>query len=115
FFFFQAEDGIRDRNVTGVQTCALPISIPVAQGDMEHADMLTDWLESYKPEELFNEDGSPKEIVTENTAKGEHRMAMNPITNGGLDPKRLNLPDYRKFALKFDKPGSVEEIGRAHV
>src|SRR5438067_8942351 len=27
FFFFQAEDGIRDRNVTGVQTCALPISI----------------------------------------------------------------------------------------
>src|SRR5699024_12058944 len=27
-FFFQAEDGIRDRNVTGVQTCALPISVP---------------------------------------------------------------------------------------
>src|SRR5699024_12195450 len=30
--FFQAEDGIRDRNVTGVQTCALPISIPSASG-----------------------------------------------------------------------------------
>src|SRR5437868_8823684 len=30
FFFFQAEDGIRDRNVTGVQTCALPISFPSA-------------------------------------------------------------------------------------
>src|SRR5437868_12967624 len=29
FFFFQAEDGIRDRNVTGVQTCALPISVQV--------------------------------------------------------------------------------------
>src|SRR5207249_7278180 len=28
FFFFQAEDGIRDRNVTGVQTCALPIYLP---------------------------------------------------------------------------------------
>src|SRR5699024_12021438 len=27
-FFFQAEDGIRDRNVTGVQTCALPIYLP---------------------------------------------------------------------------------------
>src|SRR5699024_2699510 len=27
FFFFQAEDGIRDRNVTGVQTCALPICV----------------------------------------------------------------------------------------
>src|SRR5207248_4716996 len=30
FFFFQAEDGIRDRTVTGVQTCALPISSPSA-------------------------------------------------------------------------------------
>src|SRR5207249_8582914 len=30
FFFFQAEDGIRDRNVTGVQTCALPISVDVS-------------------------------------------------------------------------------------
>src|SRR2546430_12504950 len=30
FFFFQAEDGIRDLTVTGVQTCALPISIPAA-------------------------------------------------------------------------------------
>src|SRR3989442_4254776 len=28
FFFFQAEDGIRDADVTGVQTCALPISLP---------------------------------------------------------------------------------------
>ena len=32
FFFFQAEDGIRDRDVTGVQTCALPISIGVYPG-----------------------------------------------------------------------------------
>src|SRR5207248_4695230 len=30
FFFFQAEDGIRDRTVTGVQTCALPISTNMA-------------------------------------------------------------------------------------
>src|SRR5437868_2615010 len=33
FFFFQAEDGIRDRNVTGVQTCALPISVRGVQAD----------------------------------------------------------------------------------
>src|SRR2546426_4198851 len=33
FFFFQAEDGIRDYKVTGVQTCALPISEETAQGD----------------------------------------------------------------------------------
>src|SRR5688572_32481067 len=33
FFFFQAEDGIRDLTVTGVQTCALPISISGCRGD----------------------------------------------------------------------------------
>src|SRR5699024_12027437 len=34
-FFFQAEDGIRDRNVTGVQTCALPISFSTVECDQE--------------------------------------------------------------------------------
>src|SRR5437762_6740441 len=33
FFFFQAEDGIRDTSVTGVQTCALPISSPVSASE----------------------------------------------------------------------------------
>src|SRR5256885_3470593 len=44
FFFFQAEDGIRDYKVTGVQTCALPISAPqrvgavdLPTGSFEHA------------------------------------------------------------------------------
>src|SRR5436305_3196454 len=32
YFFFQAEDGIRDADVTGVQTCALPISVGTAAG-----------------------------------------------------------------------------------
>src|SRR3989440_6935610 len=53
FFFFQAEDGIRDLIVTGVQTCALPISIPLrlrslfrwAQADQELDDELRDHLE----------------------------------------------------------------------
>src|SRR5260370_6954795 len=37
FFFFQAEDGIRDSSVTGVQTCALPISIPQRHSEPEPA------------------------------------------------------------------------------
>src|SRR5690349_23939532 len=35
FFFFQAEDGIRDLYVTGVQTCALPISLPALTSDLQ--------------------------------------------------------------------------------
>jgi xylulose-5-phosphate/fructose-6-phosphate phosphoketolase len=84
------------------------IPIPVSQAHMEHKDMLVNWLKSYKPEELFNEDGSPKDIVLENTVKGDQRMAMNPVTNGGLNPKRLHLPDWRDFAVDVKKPGSVE-------
>src|SRR5699024_12215134 len=42
-FFFQAEDGIRDRNVTGVQTCALPISIDeTAKYPVKDTDFMTD-------------------------------------------------------------------------
>ncbi|MDK7326410.1 phosphoketolase, partial [Lactobacillus mulieris] len=83
--------------------------IPVDQKHMEHKDMLIDWMKSYKPEELFNEDGSPKDIVLENTVQGDQRMAMNPVTNGGINPKRLHLPDWRNYAIDFDKPGSVEK------
>src|SRR5687767_15814192 len=38
-FFFQAEDGIRDKLVTGVQTCALPISKAVVTGDPTQVDL----------------------------------------------------------------------------
>ncbi|WP_240404883.1 phosphoketolase family protein [Lactobacillus jensenii] len=85
------------------------IPIPVDQKHMDHKDMLIDWMKSYKPEELFNEDGSPKDIVLENTVQGDQRMAMNPVTNGGINPKRLHLPDWRNYAIDFDKPGSVEK------
>ena len=83
------------------------IPVPVSQDDMEHKDILVDWLKSYKPEELFDEDGHPVALVEENTPEGNRRMAMNPITNGGIDPKPLVLPNYRDFAIDVQNPGSV--------
>ena len=83
------------------------IPIPVSQDDMEHKDMLVDWMKSYKPEELFDENGHPVALVEENTPEGNRRMAMNPITNGGIDPKPLVLPNYRDFAVDVQTPGSV--------
>src|SRR5258707_10759511 len=58
FFFFQAEDGIRDIGVTGVQTCALPISFPVCYDRLVRAgvigiDRLID-LMSCGPARIFN-------------------------------------------------------------
>src|SRR5215471_15707648 len=43
FFFFQAEDGIRDLYVTGVQTCALPISATFASGNVSVSRDRNDW------------------------------------------------------------------------
>ena len=85
------------------------IPIPVAQDDMEHKDMLINWLKSYKPEELFDENGAPVAKVTANTPEGNKRMAMNPITNGGLDPKPLVMPDYRKYAVDVQGHGVVKK------
>ncbi|MFD1455105.1 phosphoketolase [Levilactobacillus lanxiensis] len=83
------------------------VPIPVAAGDMEHADMLVNWLKSYKPEELFNEDGSVKQEIRDMAPKGEQRMAMNPITNGGIKPEPLKLPDYKKYAVDTTKRGKT--------
>ncbi|WP_125709774.1 phosphoketolase family protein [Companilactobacillus zhongbaensis] len=84
------------------------IPIPVDQNHMEHIDALVDWMKSYKPEELFNDDGSLKDEIAAITPKGNKRMAMNPITNGGVDPQPLDLPDFKNYELKFDKPGQIE-------
>src|SRR5690606_40174772 len=48
FFFFQAEDGIRDFHVTGVQTCALPISLGRQPGLLQHP-----LLRRLQPRQLF--------------------------------------------------------------
>src|SRR5256886_3163948 len=43
FFFFQAEDGIRDLTVTGVQTCALPIFVQCQDGRSQHSNRDVAW------------------------------------------------------------------------
>lgn len=83
------------------------IPVPVDANDMEHADALIDWMKSYHPEELFDDNGKLKSELKDLTPKGERRMAKNPITNGGIDPRALNLPDYHNYCLKFPKPGTV--------
>src|SRR6266446_3419001 len=59
FFFFQAEDGIRDYKVTGVQTCALPISnqYPVKKIDNDHWEVTFDKIFSPGHEIGFSPDG----------------------------------------------------------
>lgn len=81
------------------------IPIPVDQADMQHSDALVDWLKSYKPEELFDENGKLKPEIAAIAPKGDKRMAANPITNGGVKPHDLRLPDYRNYAVDTTKRG----------
>lgn len=83
------------------------VPIPVDQNHMEHVDSLIEWLESYKPEELFEDNGRLKPEIAEMAPKGNKRMAMNPVTNAGSLIKDLRLPDFRKYALDNSKPGKV--------
>src|SRR5260221_6457027 len=65
FFFFQAEDGIRDHCVTGVQTCALPILIPQRLDDPELIcfDVLRIWSENFVPIDTENIEADQLRII----------------------------------------------------
>jgi xylulose-5-phosphate/fructose-6-phosphate phosphoketolase len=74
----------------------------------DHLRMLEEWMKSYKPEELFDEKGRLRSELAELAPKDERRMGANPHANGGLLLKDLKMPDYREYALKVPKPGTVE-------
>ena len=74
----------------------------------EHLDQLREWLLSYKPEELFNEDGSVKQEIVDMAPKGNARMGANPHANGGLLLKDLRLPDFREYGVKDVVPGETQ-------
>ncbi|HFD1594764.1 D-xylulose 5-phosphate/D-fructose 6-phosphate phosphoketolase [Enterococcus faecium] len=84
------------------------VPIPVDQEHMDHADALLRWLKSYEPEKLFDTQGRILEEIREIAPTGDQRMAKNPITNGGIDPKPLIMPDWKKYTLQFEKPGSIK-------
>ncbi|WP_423252714.1 phosphoketolase family protein [Melissococcus plutonius] len=83
------------------------VPIPVDAEHMEHIDALVDWLKSYHPEELFDKNGTLKPELKELVPKGDRRMAKNPITNGGLDPKPLKMNGWEQHAIDTSTPGMV--------
>ena len=71
-----------------------------------HLRLLEDWLKSYRPEELFEADGSPRADLRELAPVGTRRMSANPHANGGLLMRDLALPDFRDYALPVSAPGT---------
>ena len=82
--------------------------VPVSMEKPEHLAILEQWLRSYHPEELFDENGRLIPELQALAPEGNRRMGANPHANGGLLLKSLRLPDFRKYAVEVPAPGAVE-------
>jgi len=71
-----------------------------------HLKILEQWMQSYKPEELFDKNGKLIPELAALAPSGNRRMGANPHANGGLLLKDLKMPDFRQYAVKVTQPGS---------
>jgi xylulose-5-phosphate/fructose-6-phosphate phosphoketolase len=72
-----------------------------------HLKILEGWMHSYKPEELFDHNGRLIPELRSLAPKGNHRMSANPVVNGGLLRKPLDMPDFRNSAIEVKKSGAA--------
>ncbi|MBD1913896.1 MULTISPECIES: phosphoketolase family protein [unclassified Leptolyngbya] len=84
--------------------------VPMAdlQTNPAHVQVLEQWLRSYGPEELFDQNGTLIPELKDLAPVGHRRMGSNPITNGGLVRKELRMPNFRDYAVDVPSPGTVE-------
>ncbi|HST24945.1 MAG TPA: phosphoketolase family protein, partial [Gaiellaceae bacterium] len=82
--------------------------VPLAdvRGKPEHLRQLNEWMRSYRPEELFDENGRLVEELRALPPQGDRRMSANPHANGGLLLRDLDLPDFREYAVEVGSPGT---------
>ena len=81
--------------------------VPLTMESPEHLELLKEWLESYHPEELFDENGRLIPELAELAPKGDARLGANPHANGGLLLKDLRLPDFRSYGIEVE-PGKTK-------
>lgn len=82
--------------------------VPISMEKPEHLEILEQWLRSYHPEELFDENGRLVAELQCMAPEGNRRMGANPHANGGMLLRNLRLPDFRKYAVEVPAPGAVE-------
>jgi xylulose-5-phosphate/fructose-6-phosphate phosphoketolase len=82
----------------------VPLSEVRTNGD--HLRLLEEWLQSYRPEELFDGDGRLRPDVAEGAPTGDFRMSATPHANGGLLRRALKLPAYLDHAVEVARAGT---------
>ena len=83
----------------------VPVSID--KDNPTNLKLLENWLRSYHPEELFDENGTIIKEIKELAPKGNRRMGANPVANGGLLLKELKTPNFQNYAVEVPYPGEV--------
>ena len=71
-----------------------------------HLKVLEEWMRSYRPDDLFDQAGRPIPELQALAPKGPRRMSANPVANGGLLRKPLDMPDFRNSGVEVKNPGA---------
>jgi xylulose-5-phosphate/fructose-6-phosphate phosphoketolase len=100
----QVEDNFRSHQV--------PLAVDAAHPG--NVSALEEWLRSYKPEELFDQNGALLPELAELAPTGQRRMGANPHANGGSFLRELELPDFRDYAVKIEHR-SIANEGNMHA
>ncbi len=77
-----------------------------ARADDSHRKVLLNWMRSYKPEELFDDNGAPAADILALNPGGNRRMSATPHANGGALLRDLRLPSFADYAVEVKQPGT---------
>ncbi|HEY9410704.1 MAG TPA: phosphoketolase family protein [Jiangellaceae bacterium] len=77
------------------------------RGNDAYTTLLEEWMRSYRPEELFDDDGRLRGDIAAINPSGSRRMSANPHANGGTLTRDLRLPDFRDHGVDVPAPGGA--------
>jgi xylulose-5-phosphate/fructose-6-phosphate phosphoketolase len=82
--------------------------VPLAQvrTNPAHLRQLQDWLSSYRPGDLFDDQGGPRPELLSLVPHGERRLGASPHANGGVLLRDLIMPDFRDYGVPVTAPGA---------
>jgi xylulose-5-phosphate/fructose-6-phosphate phosphoketolase len=73
----------------------------------ERLQLLEEWMRSYRPEDLFDENGTLKQELRDLAPSGTRRIGANPHANGGANARDLRMPDFRDYAVDVPTPANT--------
>lgn len=93
------------------------VPVIISENCPENVKILEEWLQSYNPSELFDENGRLFPELKALTPTGNRRMGANPHANGGKLLEDIRTPDFRNYGIKVEVPGNticqdMKELGR---